>query len=90
MSEQINPISNEEARTLIMGLAVGQGNRGVIDEEADTVCKWAHRTRLSAALLELVLDGEVLLTIDDNYELRFHGASERERQIVLHGSRAAA
>ncbi len=91
MSGQMDFFNDNEVCALGMALAVGQRERGFFtDEESDVVFNWARKTLLHTALLELVLDGTVLLSIDDNDEIRFRLATDTERQEVLEGARAAA
>jgi hypothetical protein len=90
MSEQIELFNDNEGRVLVMALAVGQRDLGLTEYEVDVVFNWARKARLDATLLELVLDGSVVLSIDDNEEIRFRRAREPKSQEALEVLRVAA
>lgn len=61
-------ITDEEAEKLIMALANGQETFTELD--AEIVLRWAHEMKIYAAVLNLVLQGLVVVSVDDMGEVK--------------------
>ena len=74
--DKSNPlINNEESMLLIMSLAVNRGEDGFSEDEAEKILQWANDAKLNFALLELALEGAVLVGCKGN-EVTFKGVPE--------------
>lgn len=58
-------LDESEVDTLVMALATGVGRRGFTEDEASRLLEWANGVRLDQAILRVVLDGELVVSIDD-------------------------
>lgn len=78
------PLLEEEEITAIIR-AFEQGHDAPIDEDGATVVvRWAEQVRVDTALLENVLDGSVLIDINQDGEVIFK-ISEKGREAVERG-----
>jgi hypothetical protein len=57
-------LTDDETMTLIMSLGRSRGEKGFHERESTSVIEWAQGVRLNAALLDLVLKGELLIGYD--------------------------
>ena len=70
-----NPLINDrEARQLITATIAGHDPDGADEEQIRAVYDWAHQTRTDGLLLEMVLDGQLIIRVESDGELRFKAA----------------
>jgi len=72
-------ITADESRALATALAAGEGwsaqapvTEDVATKKLTHVAEWAQETKIGTYLLELVLSGNVLISVDDNGKIMFH------------------
>lgn len=68
-------LTDDEASRLVLNLARTRGETGFTEDEGCVVIDWAQQAKLDAALLELVLCGEIGILVKDG-EVAFSGRME--------------
>jgi len=62
--------------------AVFVGQDGVTDEDLAVIDEWRHMTRTREAILELVVEGRVLLRVRDG-SVSFRAATDPESELMM-------
>ncbi len=66
-----NILTKEQMTTLILALAVGRGEGGFTEADAEKVLAWGRRAVLEASIFECVMDGLMVVNVsgDDPLDL---------------------
>lgn len=81
-------LTQAEVNRLCLSLAVASGTDGFSEETAERLVDWAAHVRMDAALLELVLKGDILVRwVGDDWEYR--RANETEQGEIAAAEREA-
>ena len=54
-------LTDDEAANLIKGYLENVAPRGATEQELETLVKWANEQRLGALMVEMILDGEIVV-----------------------------
>ena len=71
MDEREEILTVDEIDSILMAIFKGQGAAGTMEDDWGEVIAWAHKTRINNALLDLVLNQQVMIQVEDGGGFRF-------------------
>ena len=70
-------LSPNELDLVLLALITGRRGRHISDSDIDRTVRWARKTRIGTVLLDLVLDGSIVIDIRADGELVFKMIDDR-------------
>ena len=72
-------LAPEEVDRIILALLTGQGADGATDEEMDEAVAWARMARLRGLLVDMILDGRLVMRRENGGGFRFVASESAAR-----------